>query len=225
MNRLILSVCMTAALGVSIDAQAGGIPGVQDQIDALQSRITALESMLAGVARDGDTLVFEGMNLQITNGMGESDGVLDGQYLTNDWAVNGLGNLIIGYDEPGLLDAEKTGSHNLVVGVASTYTSYGSIVSGVFTGVTAPFGMAIGGFGNSAESPYAVAVGGHSNHALATVSTVVGGLDNYASGMFATVSGGSGNEASGEESTVSGGNQRNATGERDWVAGSLFEDD
>ena len=62
----------------------------------------------------GNTLKIDGCNVQITNGTGSST------------TVNGLGNLIIGYNpantEPGFPTA-KTGSHNLVVGDEHSYTS------------------------------------------------------------------------------------------------------
>jgi hypothetical protein len=39
------------------------------------------------VTRDGDTLLFDGMNVQVANGTGTTDG-----------EPNGTGNLIVGYD-------------------------------------------------------------------------------------------------------------------------------
>jgi len=48
------------------------------------------ERILVGVNRTGRDIYFNGTNVHITDGSGTTDG-----------KVNGLGNLIIGYNEPG----------------------------------------------------------------------------------------------------------------------------
>jgi len=50
--------------------------------------VKALEGLLANVFRNGDTIVFRGLNVQIVNGADSTDG-----------DANGLGNLIVGYNE------------------------------------------------------------------------------------------------------------------------------
>src|SRR5207249_3777178 len=61
------------------------------------------------------TIQFSGVNVQIVNGEGKEE------------AMNGAGNLVVGYDEfPG----EQTGSHNLVLGRAQTYKGVGSFLAG-----------------------------------------------------------------------------------------------
>ena len=58
--------------------------------------------------------------------------------------MNGLGNLVIGYNQgrgPGL--DNRTGSHNLVVGSKHNYSSYGGIVAGLQGGITTPYSTAI----------------------------------------------------------------------------------
>ena len=121
-------------------------PDVTDQIAVLQglvidlnTRLAALETKLAHVSVAGDNIYITGANLHVRSGSGITDG-----------PVNGLGNLIIGYNEgrgPG--SDNRTGSHNLVVGSKNNYASYGGIVAGLQGGVTAPFSMAI--FGNNLE--------------------------------------------------------------------------
>ena len=65
-----------------------------------------------GLNEDGD-IVFRGTNVRIESGEGASDA-----------AVNGKGNLILGYGET----AEViTGSHNLLVGPAHTVDGYGTV--------------------------------------------------------------------------------------------------
>ena len=66
---------------------------------------------------DGTDLVSVGCNVHIRNGE---------DYTEID---NGLGNLMVGYDEADSDDA-KTGSHNLVVGPRHSYDSVGGLVAG-----------------------------------------------------------------------------------------------
>ena len=62
------------------------------------------------------TIQFSGVNVQVVNGAGKTE------------SVNGEGNLVIGYDEDS--GREQQGSHNLVLGVEQTFTSYGGIIAG-----------------------------------------------------------------------------------------------
>ena len=146
---------------------------------------------------------FEGVNVQIVNGMGQSS------------STNGLGNLIVGYDEAlpfgneicsyggydNQTDCEsngytwaishKSGSHNLVVGMYHNYSRHGG---------------AVFGFANTINGTEATVTGGTENTASGLYSSVSGGRKNTASGADSSaVSGGYGNKASGNGSTVSGG--------------------
>jgi len=69
---------------------AANFTALQAQIDGLQTRLAALETLLASVSlRDGGATVrFTGVNVQVVSGSGTTDG-----------ALNGKGNLIIGYNE------------------------------------------------------------------------------------------------------------------------------
>jgi hypothetical protein len=114
-----------------------------------------MKALLRGVARLGDEISFEGVNLRIVNGAGATA------------SRNGLGNLIIGYNEPPPGTADRSGSHNLVVGPEHSYASYGG---------------ALGGRRNSASGPYASALGGRYNIATGECSSVTAGEFNLASG-------------------------------------------
>jgi hypothetical protein len=81
--------------------------------------VSALETVLSGVSRTGDTLRISGVNVQIVNGTGSTDN------------LNGLGNLIVGYNTDNGNDATRTGSHNLVGGDEHSYTSDSGIASGL----------------------------------------------------------------------------------------------
>ena len=167
---------------------------------SLESRVAAVEAntvldldqMLTFDSSSG-TVRFEGVNVQVINGMGTT--------ATN----NGLGNLILGYDENDGMDT-KSGSHNLVVGSNHTYTSYGGIVTGLNNEISAPYASVSGGFGNVASGDS---------------SSVSGGFVNSASGDYSSVSGGFGNEANGDSSSVGGGFAVVVTGEFGWGAGGL----
>ena len=192
------------------------------RVAALESEVSALQALLAGVTRSGKTLVFSGMNLQLESGSGATDGL-----------VNGLGNLIIGYNEnPG----SQTGSHNLVLGDGQSFTSYGGLLGGLNNVASGPF-AAVFGRDNAATATASSVTGGEFNQATASSasvsggcsgmagpgslsidatcfnstpgpgywSSVSGGVGNHATGNDAAILGGYGNQASGIESTVSGG--------------------
>ena len=132
------------------------------------------------VSVSGTEMYITGANLNIRNGLGATDG---GGF------TNGLGNLIVGYNEnPD--NGSRVGSHNVVVGHDNAYSSYGGLVAGHRNLISGPYASVSGGQGNIA-SGFATAVsGGFSNTASATSAAVSGGASNTASGLFATVSGG-----------------------------------
>ena len=192
--------------------------------------------LLAGVSRNGNTLIFEGMNIQIVDGSGATDG-LPGP--GSEPIPSGLGNLIVGYDEVRSSASDKTGSHNLVVGPEHNYSSYGGLVAGFRNTVSGLNASVSGGFSNAANGTESSVSGGDSNiasgyrssvsggvfnEASAFTSSVSGGKSNTASGPQSSVSGGTGNEASGDNASVSGGNTHESSGDDDWRAGTLFED-
>ncbi|QPJ61299.1 MAG: hypothetical protein G3M70_05100 [Candidatus Nitronauta litoralis] len=168
---------------------------------ALEAKVQALQILLSGVERNGNSLIFNGMNLEVNNGLGATDG-----------PVNGLGNIIIGYNEnifPYLGDgpsSQKTGSHNLVVGKGNNYMSYGGIVSGL---------------NNWISGTYATVTGGERNQALGGFSSVFAGSLNQAAGLGASAGSGQANAASGAFSTSFGGLQNVATGDYGSSLGGL----
>ena len=167
----------------------------------VDGRLDALEDLLAGVSRNGDTLLFDGMNLQIVNGMGKTD------------SKNTLGNLIIGYNEsPGGATVYRGGSHNLVVGDEHQYRSWGGIVAGRGNTVSGSWASVTGGSWNTASGGAASVTGGTGNIASNDHSSVTGGLDNTASGGAASVTGGRNNTASGSYASVTGGYHSIASG-------------
>jgi hypothetical protein len=215
---------------------------LQTQVKELTDRVQELEAKLACMTKDGDEVIFDKCNVHIRSGSGKTDS-----------AVNGLGNLIIGYNEGSGESIKRTGSHNLVIGPEHAYSSFGGLVVGREHTISAPYasisggrlntasGFAAsisGGSVNTASADFASVSGGKSNVAKglnASVSggisnlsqgeyaSVTGGSDNAASGFAASVSGGSGNAASGNYTSVSGGWRHDAIEPDNWRAGSLSE--
>ena len=179
------------------------------------------------VKRQGNTIIFEGVNLQVTNGSG----------FTN--TANGTGNLIIGYDETssggrfqapvvcsnGRFEtaedctknnhvwskAQKTGSHNLIVGSGHSYTQSAGVVFGAANAVTGANAVVLGGSGNVSSATVSVVSGGKNNIAKAGATVVSGGESNIASADSASVSGGKNNHASAATASIGGGTGNQAT--------------
>ena len=134
------------------------------EIEQLKAQVAQLTTLLANVTRVGNNITFSGMNVHIVDGTGDTGGT-----------GNGLGNLIVGYNELRGSGDVRTGSHNIVIGSHNNFSSYGGLVAG---------------YQNTMSAAYA---------------SVSGGYNNTASGMYSSVSGGSVNTASDYYSSVSGG--------------------
>jgi hypothetical protein len=94
---------------------AGTTATLQEQITVLQTAVGTTPCM----RREGNDVIFEGCNVHIRSGAGGTDA-----------PVNGLGNLIIGYNERNEIE-DRTGSHNLLVGPFHTYSSPWGVVVGL----------------------------------------------------------------------------------------------
>ena len=165
------------------------------QVAGLTSRIFAVEHKTQFMSVLGDTTLFSGTNVQVVNGMGRS------------FRINGLGNLIVGYNEvTGTFGDERGGSHNIVVGEFHDYLSHGGLVAGVLNRIAGPRASVIGGQENTASGP---------------LSSVTGGTNNTASGFYASVTGGSRNTASHNHSAVSGGLSNSTTANYQWIGGTF----
>ncbi len=215
---------------------------LQTQVKELTDRVQELEAKLACMSKDGDNVVFDKCNIYIRSGSGKTDG-----------EVNGVGNLIIGYNETTSENIKRTGSHNLVIGPEHAYTSFGGVVAGRENTISAPyasvtggrlntasgrgasvsggsvntaskdFASVSGGKSNEAKGLNASVSGGTSNSAQGDFTSVTGGSDNAANGFAASISGGSGNIATGNYTSVSGGKRRYAVEQDSWRAGNLLE--
>lgn len=195
------------------EKQAGEISDLQLEADGLDTRLQALERVdhaeldrltrYLEVDTASDAVVLQGANVYIQSGSGATD---DGG------ALLGLGNLIVGYDEDN--GDDKTGSHNLIVGPAHTYRSYGALVAGRDHTASGPLSAVLGGEGSTASATSAVVVGGLDNTAAGTYAVALAGTVNTASGAYTAALGGMENLAEGTRTLIVGGQNNTALGTR-----------
>ena len=157
-------------------------------------QIAALQATMHFVTVAGNEMYIIGANLHILNGLGSTD------------QINGLGNLIVGYNAlRGDGSDARTGSHNVIGGDNNNYSSFGGLVVGQFNTISNMYASVSGGYDNTASNGFASVSGGQGNIASGGVASVSGGYHNTASSTQASVSGGRDNIASGSGSSVSGG--------------------
>ena len=189
----------------------------QEQIASLEEQLLGQEQAIASLAPllslvdvaerssfGQDTWNLSGLNVRLDNGAGTTYG-----------ASNGLGNLILGYNESegGHRDAEgnfmdgevRVGSHNLVVGAGHTYGSNGSLLGGYNTSLFGQGSAILSGQASLATGTWSAILGGLDNRATATNTCISGGHSNTASGDRASVSGGLLNISSGIATSILGG--------------------
>lgn len=220
-------LCLKSEMELSWDdgsAIGDAIADLQDRLHALEASVEAISARLACVSDESDStnVYFEGCNVHVRNGLSRTD------------SINGVGNLIVGYDAPRSGGGTKRGSHNLIVGDEHDYSSYGGFVAGLqntITGASASVsggtrnrasgGSAsiCGGSSNTASGDEASVTGGSFNEALGEGSSVSGGVGNATTGLYSTVSGGLVNVATGEAASVSGGQSNRASGEVASISG------
>ena len=220
MKHTLLAIAMVTMLGSAGNVAADDsklLEGLVARLEALQSVVAALKAEVSTkqdamdcLYQVGSDLIVEECNLHVRNGTD-----MTGSY----WTVpNGLGNLIVGYNEDHWKGSEKTGSHNVIVGAGHTYTGHSGLVTGLSSTIDGNYAAVIGGTDNVASERSTVS-GGHYNKATGWFATVSGGTNNTASGTLSSVSGGVYNEASGSYSSVSGGEENTASGGSSSVSG------
>jgi hypothetical protein len=214
-------------------------PSLRNLINELQQKIASLEATVAAQDKllayfsvvllpdpstnsNNPTVRITGANFQVVNGTGTTGG-----------AKNGVGNLIVGYNEadgrwvcsdPNYTNQASceahaetwskshfSGSHNIVVGNGQNYPGYGGLVAGYTNTVIGAYASVSGGSDNIAGGEHSSVSGGTSNTASGAQSSVLGGDGNTASGGQSSVLGGNSNTASGSDSSISGGFQNIAT--------------
>ena len=240
-TQIALLLTQMASLQSSIEAANTEIANLKienaelrNDVETLQvAEVTDLANYLRiDTDRQGNPVaIFSGINLHVNNGLGDTE------------SKNGLGNLVVGYDEEADSTAEmcadsqfidqtdcesndevwsaihKSGSHVLVVGAQHNYSRFGGLVAGFRNNITGRFSSVSGGGINTAAGNFSSISGGIFNNASGNTSSISGGGYNTVSGDFSSVSGGASNTASGAYSSVSGGRSRSATDIYGWTAG------
>lgn len=219
-------------------------------ISDLQAQVAELQQKLHYVSTDTttNTMVFSGVNVQIQNGMGATNGNSGlAEYIKGP--TNGLGNLILGYNEASIRSIcsdgtiavdlsnlaqaqsdcetgggiwaanQRNGSHNMIIGSRHNYTSHGALIAGHDNSVNNRWGSIVGGNSNIASGAFANISGGLNNIASGAASHISSGYNNQTSGARAAILGGYENLATNTDSTVSGGRQNRASGMRSSVSG------
>ena len=217
---------------VSHGHSQGSISGLSSALSTHASQISAinnsdvmdLDAYLTISTTGGAKATLSGINLQIVNGLGSTS------------TINGLGNLIVGYNENNTAtdvwlyscssgqyttqsdcesngeiwgNSHKTGSHYLVLGTQNNYSQYGGMVAGLR---------------NTTNRNYSTATGGRENRVLGSYSSVSGGYRNVVTGHYSSVSGGYRGGAFGAYSSVTGGNENFAFGSYSSVTGGRYND-
>ena len=227
-----------------IAALQAAVASLQQKVASQQAQINALKSVTSGFSRVTDTtrtdgkngteLYLTGFNLHVVNGLGATNGEPNSPRDVSHPVVNGLGNLIVGYNVRRGDDEDlRIGSHNIVVGDGAGYLSFGGLVAGQFNTVSAPYATVTGGaantasqrftsvsggFGNLASGSYSTVSGGGGNAAAFYGSSVTSGANNVANAYYASVTGGNSNTASGVFSSVSGGQNLVEDAQYGWAA-------
>lgn len=141
------------------------------------ARLLTVSDKLTHFSRIGNDVYISGANLHVRNGLGASNG----------FGVNGLGNLIVGYNEsrgqPNNPDV-RTGSHNIIAGQGMNFAATGSILTGINNTSSNHFASVLGGTGNTASGTYGVVVGGYNNNASGGWTAILGGRDNAVSAQL-----------------------------------------
>jgi hypothetical protein len=198
--------------GLAAQAPGGAPDRTPWQLVNLWGRVRALERTLTHVTSvtgaDGlPEVVIAGANLRLVNGLRATA------------TTNGLGNLLVGYNEAREEENVRTGSHNVVVGQGHNFSSFGGLVVGRQNEISGAFAAVSGGFDNTASGASAAVSGGIFNRASGASAAVSGGFDNTASASASAVGGGQGNTAGGESATVSGGHGNTASGHTAAISG------
>jgi len=169
------SATFTKALSKPDVTKGGADPSyvkrLEKRVAQMEKTIKRLSNLFQGVSRQKNELTFSGINIHVVNGTGSTEG-----------KVNGLGNLVVGYNEPrtGGHVAEHTGSHNVIIGSMHNYSSFGGLVAGSTNTISGKYSSVSGGHWNTARGDYSSVSGGHLSSAKGKYSTVNGGLSSAA---------------------------------------------
>ena len=158
----LISIAVLALANIDLTPRLSAHPPDAATILLLEARLNALEEKLQFVTIEtgpinglaGPHMIITGANIHIRDGSGSTAG-----------APIGLGNLVVGYNEPSspLPSGARGGTHNLIIGSEHRFTSFGGLVAGRR---------------NTISGYYASVSGGRDNTASGYASSDSGGRDN-----------------------------------------------
>lgn len=185
------------------------------------------------------TVWVESANLQVVNGRNATNGYQT-EPSDKKGITNGLGNIIIGYNESLGVDNLACSDGDIVLppddpstnipedalachqggGTWEEYQRTGShnLVIGPNHNYTSHGGL-VTGVANTINNPWSGVLAGQSNIASGSYSVVTGGLKNNALGVRSSVTGGRENTAEGYDSSVSGGRENVAVSSYSSISG------
>jgi hypothetical protein len=193
---LAISFSLVGLIPVGASAERGGlekrVAQLEAQVAALTAALQEAQEILQFVRVEteemdrlaGPHLIIEGANVHVRSGSG---GTRDDCWprepdYPNCETLTGLGNLIVGYNEPirprdppGQFNI-RTGSHNLVVGGLHSYSSFAGFVAGSQNKVTGAHASVSGGYRNEASGDAASVSGGRDRVAPDDSNWAAGGL-------------------------------------------------
>jgi hypothetical protein len=175
-RRLAYGLGVLGFIGWTLQAVTAGEGKLgEGKLLSLPDRFAALERKLAPLTFDATTneIVITGANLRLLNGLGSTD------------TTNGLGNLIVGYNEPrDSGENRQTGSHNVVVGKQHQFSSFGGLVVGLQNEIRGAFASVSGGVGNTAAAEHASISGGRDVRQEAKEGWAAGSMGAEVAGRF-----------------------------------------
>src|SRR5262249_44598663 len=103
-----------SALEAQVTALSSQIAALKTQLGGQAGVVAAQGDLLAHFSRQGNDLFITGANLHILSGLGATNGnpAFPDSVDPSSIVTNGLGNLIVGYNEDFQPPAARNGSHN-----------------------------------------------------------------------------------------------------------------
>ncbi|MBV1911970.1 MAG: hypothetical protein KUG78_21955 [Kangiellaceae bacterium] len=240
-------IAQIAVLSSSLNALTASISELETSNTSLQAEVDALTAdsvvglatvLTVGTDNQGNAAaIFSGVNLHINNGEGAVDN-------GDPFTINGLGNLVIGYDEQTSIrgascslgihptqeicennneiwsETHKSGSHNIVLGPYHNYSRYAGLITGKANVVAGDYSI-VGGISNTANNQFTTVIGGEGNTVQGLAGSAFGGAFNSVYGDKNSTLGGTENTVYGQYSTITGGRENFVEGESSSISGGL----
>jgi hypothetical protein len=207
-NKMKLTLIFSSMF-LACSIHAATVAELQAEIVQLQKQVAVLQPLAALVpyvqfdpatenGLPGPHITFSGVNIHVNNRAGATA------------SSNGLGNLIVGFDElptqRPFYTYSRGGSHNLIVGPQHSFYAgswgnviggsqniafgQGEVIAGYLNQVSGLYSSVLGGVLSIGSGEYSVVLGGQGNQAIGLASVVLGGYDNQEQSWYCTLLGG-----------------------------------